>query len=114
MCGDPWHGVRDNEAGGKYASGIITGTYTKGQTITVSIVITATHRGYHEFRLCPVNNPKIRATQDCLDRYLLKHPNGDTQFIESGVVGTYTYDLVLPSDLTCAQCVLQWKWNTGK
>lgn len=25
-----------------------------------------------EFRLCPVNNPKIEATQECLDKNLLK------------------------------------------
>lgn len=25
-----------------------------------------------EFRLCPVNNPKIEASQECLDKNLLK------------------------------------------
>ena len=32
ICGDPWQNkIRDNEAGGKYANGIITRTYMEGQ-----------------------------------------------------------------------------------
>ena len=26
----------------------------------------------------------------------------------------YQYQVILPSDLTCNKCVLQWKYNTGE
>ena len=113
VCGDSWNGARENEAGGKYATGTIVGKYVNGQTIKVTVEVTATHRGYFEFRLCPVNNRYQPATQACLDRYLLKQTNGQTKFYEPGSIGKYSVDLVLPRDLSCPQCVLQWKWNTG-
>jgi hypothetical protein len=114
VCGDPWDGARENEAGGKYATGTIVGKYTSGQNISVKVQITATHRGYFEFRLCPVNSPHQSATQACLDRHILRQTNGQTKFYEPGSVGSYTVDLVLPQGLVCNQCVLQWKWNTGE
>ncbi|CAG2226629.1 unnamed protein product [Mytilus edulis] len=113
VCGDPWNEAHDNEAGGKYATGTIVSQYKTGQNIQVKVQITATHRGYFEFRLCPVNNPRQTATQACLDRNVLKQSNGQSRFYEPGAIGTYTVDLILPQGLTCTQCVLQWKWNTG-
>ena len=114
VCGDPWKGARANEAGGKYATGTIVGKYTSGQKISVKVQVTASHRGYFEFRLCPVNSPHQPATHACLDRHLLRRPNGQTKFKEPGSSGTYTVDLMLPHGLVCKQCVLQWKWNTGE
>lgn len=35
ICGDPWDGVRENEAGGRYATGIISRKYKEGQIIDV-------------------------------------------------------------------------------
>lgn len=35
VCGDPYQGPRENEAGGKYASGVIVRNYTEGQHIQV-------------------------------------------------------------------------------
>jgi hypothetical protein len=34
--------------------------------------LTANHLGYMEFKLCPVNNPNIEATQECLERNILE------------------------------------------
>ena len=62
ICGDPYNGPRDNEAGGRFATGIIAKRYTEGQTITVSLDITVNHGGYFEFRMCPNNNPRRPAT----------------------------------------------------
>ncbi|XP_071109881.1 uncharacterized protein [Haliotis cracherodii] len=61
VCGDPWDGVRENEAGGKYAKGIIVRKYNQGETIQIDIDLTANHR----------------------------------------------------AEVTCSQCVLQWKYNAG-
>lgn len=113
VCGDPWNGPREHEAGGKYATGLITKSYTEGATINVELQITASHLGFFEFRLCPNNNPKKAVTQDCLDQHLLHQPDGQTRVTEVGRAKTYQIQLVLPAEVTCSQCLLQWKWNTG-
>ncbi|XP_056017727.1 uncharacterized protein LOC125679999 [Ostrea edulis] len=113
VCGDPWDGVRENEAGGRYAKGIISRRYTEGQIIDVKVKITASHLGYFEFRLCPNNNVHKPATQACLNQYVLHQPSGSVRFMEQGRPRVYSLKLKLPTGLTCSQCVLQWKYNTG-
>ncbi|KAK3606445.1 hypothetical protein CHS0354_041386 [Potamilus streckersoni] len=115
VCGDPWGGPLDNEAGGKYATGTIAKTYKAGETISVRVQITVNHGGWFEFRLCPNNDPQKRVTRSCLDRNLLAQPNGQNRYqINAGDgITVYTVNLVLPRGLTCSQCVLQWKWNTA-
>ena len=59
-CGDAWDipvGQRPNQAGGTYANGIISDTYSPGEVITIEVDITANHMGWFEFRLCPNNDP---------------------------------------------------------
>ena len=69
ICGDAWgDNPRQHEApGGKYANGIITRTYTSGQDISVKVQITANHKGYFEFKLCPNNNLSEDKDQSCFD-----------------------------------------------
>lgn len=82
ICGDPYNQKqpRDHEAGGKYASGIITRHYTEGQLIDVDVEITANHKGWFEFRICPNNDVKKAAKQTCFDKYLLKFANNATRY----------------------------------
>jgi hypothetical protein len=75
--------------------------------------ITAPHGGWSEFRICPNNNIHKAVTQECLDRYLLATPSGETRYIHQREAANITISLVLPQGLLCSQCVLQWKWNTG-
>lgn len=84
------------------------------EIVQVKVKITASHKGYFEFRLCPHNNPRVPVTQECLNRYLLHQPSGSTQFKELGRPQIYTVTLKLPQGVTCTQCVLQWKYNAGK
>ena len=56
--------------GGMYATGTIVRSYRSAQTIPVSIVVTANHRGYFEFRLCANNNVKQDPVQDCFNRFI--------------------------------------------
>ncbi|CAG2226630.1 unnamed protein product [Mytilus edulis] len=65
VCGDPWNEAHDNEAGGKYANGIVTGHFKSGQTIAVKVQVTATHLGYFEFRLCPRNSYNCDNNHNC-------------------------------------------------
>ncbi|XP_041374514.1 uncharacterized protein LOC121387457 [Gigantopelta aegis] len=114
VCGDPWDGARENEAGGIYATGTIVRHYKQGQIINVTIDVTANHRGYFEFRICPNNDPEKSVTQKCLDQYLLEQTDGRTRYyVKTYRRGLYKIDLKLPSDVTCSQCLIQWKYNAG-
>ncbi|GFO08386.1 endonuclease-reverse transcriptase [Plakobranchus ocellatus] len=114
VCGDPFDGPRDHEAGGKYARGVIARQYSQGQTIEVSIELTKSHLGWFEFRLCPNNNPSRRVGQECLNRNLLRLTDGSTRFqVLSWASRVYRIKMQLPAGLVCSQCVLQWKYNAG-
>ena len=53
------------------------------------------------------------ATQECLDKTLLKDVNGLTRFPVQGSIRDFNYQIVLPQDLTCNQCVFQVFLNQG-
>ncbi|XP_059142297.1 uncharacterized protein LOC131929924, partial [Physella acuta] len=114
VCGDPYDGVRDNEEGGKYATGIITRTYHQGQTATFRVNITANHKGYFEFKLCPTNSATVKTTQACLDLYPVQMADGSgTKYqLTPGVAKTFDVQVQLPQDLNCRLCVLQWRYHT--
>ncbi|XP_033764269.1 mucin-5AC-like [Pecten maximus] len=114
ICGDPYNGDRLNEAGGKYATGLITRKYLEGQTIDIDVQVTANHLGWFEFRICPNNNVKKAATQKCLDQHVLQLADrSGTKYYISSDVGHYKMKYTLPTGLACTQCVLQWKWHVG-
>ena len=48
----------------------------KGPPIEIGVELTAAHRGFFEFRLCPHNDRKRPVSPDCLDRYLLQRTDG--------------------------------------
>lgn len=116
VCGDPWNGPRDNEAGGKYANGIIVRKYEPGQAIRVVVDLTANHKGWFEFRLCPNEDSSKPVTQDCLDQFLL--PQAKTKELQYMVPSEngrslIKVDLKLPDNVRCRSCVFQWKYNAG-
>lgn len=78
-------------------------------------LVSANHRGWFEFRLCPNDNIQAPVTQTCFNRFLLTSPDGITSRfpVEAYGTGDVTLLLRLPIGLTCAQCVLQWKYNAG-
>ncbi|XP_070183104.1 uncharacterized protein [Littorina saxatilis] len=114
ICGDPYQGPRENEAGGTYATGTISRKYTQGQIIDATVVVTANHLGWFEFKICPNNNPEKAATHDCLNRHVLQLADGSGSKLYIGTtVGAIHVKLRLPADVTCTQCVLQWRWPVG-
>ncbi|KAL4227828.1 hypothetical protein ACF0H5_013265 [Mactra antiquata] len=116
VCGDPWQGPRDHEAGGKYARGVVARQYRVSSLINVTVELTSNHMGYFEFRLCPVNDPRKPATQACLDRHLLNIAgHGQRYFITRQGANVFEeLAVMLPRGLLCSQCVLQWKWVAGQ
>lgn len=71
ICGDPFDSPtpRPNEMGGKYYTGIISDKYQAGQVRTITVELTANHRGYFEFKLCPVNGNPAKETEECLKNH---------------------------------------------
>ena len=77
--------------------------------------LAANHKGWFEFRVCPNNNIHKEATHECLDRYLLPLADGSgTRLPVYYGQEFFNVKLRLPRGLTCEQCVIQWKYNTGK
>ncbi|KAL3885463.1 hypothetical protein ACJMK2_025519 [Sinanodonta woodiana] len=117
VCGDPIQGPYENERGGKYDLGVIARSYPEGTTrIKVKIEITAHHKGYFEFKLCP--NNEAEATQECLDRLPLMIEEGIQQgdpmkFFPPEGQGIYVIEVSIPPNIRCARCVLQWTYRAG-
>ncbi|KAL5278403.1 hypothetical protein ACFFRR_003188 [Megaselia abdita] len=119
VCGDAYHlkSPRPHEAGGEFAKGIISRYYASGQEIEVEIELTANHYGRFEMFLCPNNNAKYEATQECFDRYpLYISGTREHRFLipqEAKKKDIFKYRVRLPPYVTCTQCVLQWTYYTG-
>lgn len=125
LCGDPYDGQHHNEAGGRFATGVITRTYEQGETIQIVVNLTATHGGYFEFKLCANDDVLTPITQNCLDKHLLTRADkpGETRYSDipegeyvNGLPTSYLAQMryKLPDDLSCQHCVLQWRYITGK
>ncbi|XP_038215857.1 uncharacterized protein LOC119835225 [Zerene cesonia] len=119
VCGDADNLAepRPHEAGGMYGKGIITRHYSVGQEIEVEIELTANHLGTFVMKLCPNNNPKQEATQECFDRYpLYVAGTREDRFLiplDTAKKEVFRYRVRLPPYITCTQCVLQWTYYTG-
>lgn len=116
ICGDPWNGSRPNEPPGKYANGIVVRKYSPGQVMTVVVELTASHKGWMEFKICPNDDPSKTVTQECLDKYVL--PLAGTRSRKFQVPDKNGYQkfrlkLLLPKYVKCKACVFQWKYNAG-
>ena len=118
ICGDAWDASpRQHEApGGIYASGIIVEEYEAGQWIDIQIQVTANHRGSFVFKICANDDVTQDPHQDCFDSsYLpLEVSTGGRSFpLLTWDEGFYDFQVKLPQDLNCRQCILQWKWTTA-
>ncbi|KAH9495280.1 hypothetical protein Btru_016285 [Bulinus truncatus] len=117
ICGDSWSGSRDYErpSGSFVQHKVIPKTYGERDVIDIQLVITASHMGWNEFRICDVaKSGGVEATQECLNQNVLADVNGRTRFyFETDRKGLYEFEVALPVGLTCSHCVLQWKWKCG-
>ncbi|KAJ1524500.1 hypothetical protein ONE63_010995 [Megalurothrips usitatus] len=125
ICGDPWDTPQLHEAGGTYGTGTLVRKYLTATTITIRIELTANHRGYFEFRLCPVNDHRHDATQD---RHVLQRASRggagaegadtdgevhETRYYPGPGNKVFASRYRLPEGLTCKHCVLQWRYIAG-
>lgn len=116
----------DFEAGGKYVTKKISGTYAAGQVITLQVSMTAPHGGRWSFGVCKVPDGASDAeerkvvTQQCMDSNKLiivdpKNGGKGTPYWWVGKLpnGMYALQAKLPDNIECKRCVLQWHWESG-
>lgn len=72
----------------------------------VEIDLTANHYGIFELKLCPNNNPRSEATQECFDKYpLIVSKTGEERFVippDTEKQAVITYSVRLPKGVTCS------------
>jgi len=125
VCGDNYGDARprDNELGGRFGStDIIPRSYAAGDKMALAIQITAHHKGWFEFRLCP-NQPGQLEDEACFasDASLMQFMDGTTrhyitnEFPQRPGKSGWWYELeaTIPADLSCDHCVLQWRYHCG-
>ncbi|XP_034950818.1 uncharacterized protein [Chelonus insularis] len=115
-CGDDYSLTvpRPHENGGLYGTGTIVRTYKSESIINATIQLTASHLGYFEFALCPLENEKDVETEDCFERYPLRLASGGYKYpVRSSGNTLHTVELVLPQNLKCKQCSFRWHYRTG-
>jgi len=113
ICGDAFDGAdKPNQAGGRWASGILSRSYLPGQTINVEIKLVANHMGFFTFAICPHNDPSSSPNRDCfLNNPLLV--NGDNKYFATAGRGLKTMQVTLPAGMTCSQCIFQYTYTNG-
>lgn len=104
---------RLHETGGKYGNGVIVRKYRTGSVIPVRVELTANHHGYFEFRTCAMTYKGKEVDQGCLDQHLLRSKNGSIRYYPGPGNKIFEAFYKLPDDLTCAQCVFQWRYVAG-
>ncbi|XP_060077403.1 uncharacterized protein LOC132556956 [Ylistrum balloti] len=122
-CGDDiTQGMpRDMEEGGKYGKAGIGKTYNEGETISIVVRVTANHKGFFDFKLCPSANVtrRTKELEQCLNEYPLDIIDTITGTrdkvwpLGNGNGNITNLELVLPTGVTCAHCVLRWDWIGG-
>ncbi|CAO1341620.1 unnamed protein product [Diamesa serratosioi] len=113
MCGDTFgdNKPRAHELGGTYGQGVSVKTYNRGSTINVLVKITANHKGKFVFKIC--NLDKEIESEECFDRQPVRLQNGQDYVLVASNPGDFVVPIVLPKDLQCKRCVLQWTYITG-
>lgn len=85
------------------------------QVIRISVNLTTSHLGHFEFRLCAnKQSPFELVTQRCLDRNVLRLPDGSFRYHVNQQVGLHNVVVKLPDNVVCDYCVIQWHYRTGR
>ncbi|OWR49504.1 chitin binding domain 3 protein [Danaus plexippus plexippus] len=111
ICGDAYDEPvpRSHELGGRYGLGIIVAEYEAGEVFTATVEITAYHKGYWYFKICP--DPSSNE-QSCFDQYPVELEEGGTDYYPPSS-GIFQVNYRIPENVTCDHCVLQWWYRAG-
>lgn len=115
ICGDEYGRQQRHDDGGRFANGIIAAHYRPGQTVNIEVLLTTSHLGHFEFRINDFTGRKTQGDSvGKLQGHLLKLTTGGTKY-KVTKAGRYLYKMqvVLPPNLTCKRCVMQWWYRGG-
>ncbi|CAL1528236.1 unnamed protein product [Lymnaea stagnalis] len=115
-CGDRMGGFRENEYPGKYSQLPSQRTYRHGEEINVTIYTTANLLGYFIFRLCPSRDGIL--VPDLAECFNSRSPltiveTQTTKYYPGSKGGFHDLHIVLPKNVSCPSCLLQWTYVTG-
>jgi hypothetical protein len=99
VCGDPYNSEQLHGSCGVHSRGVRR-TIHKGEVFNTIVNVTAYHKGFFEFQLCP----SFPETEECFKTI---HTHSIDEVIQP------SYIIPLTFDTTCEQCVLRWKWTTN-
>lgn len=116
MCGDNYADSRPrrHELRGPYGEGVIVKTYKQGSTIDVIGKLTYNHLGgKFFFYICNLDEFGAESEQ-CFAKYPVSTADGKPYY----TVPDYSHrdfplKLVLPRNLQCNHCVMQWTYTTA-
>ncbi|CAC5390661.1 unnamed protein product [Mytilus coruscus] len=109
VCGQPFDGLIVN--GAEYKT---VRSYKQGAYVNVTVEVKSNLLGFFEFRLCPRNSSKETLTHDCFERNMLWiEESWSTRYYVGSLGGIYDLHVRLPADISCTNCVIQWKFSTG-
>lgn len=120
VCGDPWNGARNHEAGGRYATPPrVAAVYRAGQVFTARVTLTANHLGRWSLGLCRLPSARMSpaseraaTTQRCFK--LLQRADGRGPYTPvPGGAYSFAVRYRLPRGVRCKRCVMQWYYETA-
>ena len=95
LCGDPYQGPLEHEAGGKYAKGIIVDTFMQGGTIEVDVDITANH--------------KVKVLWWILKIPMVSCQKGPTRHAYAWQIGPFWEDTLEKTIMVARHVTLEWR-----
>ncbi|XP_055851257.1 uncharacterized protein LOC129915641 [Episyrphus balteatus] len=114
LCGDDYAAPRprENELGGKYGKGVITGNYLQSQNVRIGVKITTNHLGFFYFHICNLDKFK-EESEDCFNANKIKFSDGNFKMYIGTKSGMIYPNIILPKGLNCKHCVLRWSYQAG-
>lgn len=113
-CGDKYISSqpRAHELGGKFGKGVITRKYIQGSVVEVTVHVSGNHHGFFYFKIC--NLDEESESEECFNRHKLYIATGlEIYPLLTNSPGDFRVPLILPGDLICDHCVLQWTYVAG-
>ncbi|KAK6958984.1 hypothetical protein BgiMline_036453 [Biomphalaria glabrata] len=116
-CGDRVFGIKENEYPGKYSNAPAQRAYRSGKEINVTVYTSGNLLGYFFFRICPFRDgPNLLDLDTCFTSRspLVINETGSTRYYPGSLKGFHDLHLIIPANLSCQHCILQWNYITGK
>ncbi|KAF0700646.1 Aste57867_8824 [Aphanomyces stellatus] len=123
VCGDPFKdpAPRAHESGGFYGlypnvtTRAVAACYAPGQTLNLTVQVTANHKGDFDFGVCKLNKASDVESEACFQP--LAQPSGALLWPVPDGNLFFNMQYVLPKDLVCdtlgSHCVLRWHYAGG-